>query len=52
MRRFILAALAALTLSAVGGCRVFCDDYPSHHYRHATPAIIVPAAPPPAVPPY
>jgi len=52
MRKLILAVLASLTLPAAG-CRLFCDDYPSQHYRYNTPPVVVPAAPAPAAaPPY
>jgi hypothetical protein len=43
MRTLILAALAALTVPATSGCRLFCDDCPSRHYRYEPPPVVVPA---------
>jgi hypothetical protein len=53
MRKLMLAALAALTFLAAGGCRVFCDDCPSRHYRYTPPPVVVPAGQlPTTAPPY
>ncbi len=49
MRKMLHAALAALIVSAGGGCRLFCNDRPSYDSRrHDLPTVV--AGPPPTVP--